>query len=89
MTQRQITHPAGVMPPCASPCARSPKNFHDSRAPHAGGGHAIECSSCDRRTPKAPTFEAALQEWCRLVGAPIRRVEAELTNVSRHVRAIR
>lgn len=89
MTQRQITHPAGVMPPCASPCARTPKHFHDSRAVHAGGGHAIECCACDRRTPKAPTFEAALQDWCRMVGAAPRTAESESHTPSRNVRAIR
>jgi hypothetical protein len=70
MTQHQVTHAANeLLPACL--CGRTPKHFEDRRAARSGGGHCLECHPCDRKTAKHPSFEAALQEWCRLVGVPM------------------
>lgn len=85
MTQRQISHAAGEIPPCGKSAAHTPKHYQDFRAPHAGGGHAIECSACDLRTPKSASFDFALQEWCRLIGV----AKPAASTAARNVRAIR
>jgi hypothetical protein len=74
MTQHQITHAPGEIPACA--CGKAPKHFEDRRAARSGGGHCLECHPCDRKTAKHPSFEAALQEWCRLIGAAVPVINA-------------
>jgi hypothetical protein len=69
VTQRQISHNQSELPACS--CGRTPRHFHDARGPLCGGGELLECSPCDRRTAKHATLDAAVREFCRLVGVPI------------------
>jgi hypothetical protein len=69
MTQRQVSHARGELPTCS--CGRTPRHFHDARAPHAGGGEIVECSPCDQRSGKHPTLDAAVRDFCRRVGVVI------------------
>jgi hypothetical protein len=68
ITQRQIPHAAGELPACARPCSQTPKHYHDSRAPHAGGGHFLECYDCGVRTAGHASLAAAVAEWTDTVG---------------------
>jgi hypothetical protein len=72
MTQHQITHIAGELPPCSG-CRREPKHYHDRRAARVNGGHFLECAPCDRRTGRHPSLKPAIAEWHRINGtAPAR-----------------
>jgi hypothetical protein len=66
MTQRQVTHPAGVLPRCR--CNAEPKHFHDARRASAGGGDFLECPPCDVRTPRFASLDEAILEFHHLVG---------------------
>lgn len=68
MTQYQVHHTADELPVCA--CSRQPKHYLDTRRSSAGGGHFLECSPCDRRTPKRPSFPLASADWVRMVDQP-------------------
>lgn len=70
MTQSQVRHPAGELPSCTVACGREPKHYEDKRAARAGGGHFLECSPCDRRTPKRETLALATADWVRMVDQP-------------------
>jgi hypothetical protein len=71
ITQRQVTHAAGELPSCAPQCGRQPKHYEDRRAAHVNGGHFLECSYCNRSTPRFPTFTLACADWCRQLGTSL------------------
>lgn len=62
MTQRQITHPDGVILPCAG--GHAGHHIQDMRGDAAGGGHFIECEC--RKTARYAALDGALVEWRRL-----------------------
>ena len=62
MTQRQITHPDGVILPCAG--GHAGHHIQDMRNAAAGGGHFIECEC--RKTARYAVLEGAVAEWRRL-----------------------
>lgn len=66
MTQRQVTHPAGVLPRCR--CNGVPRHYRDARRASAGGGEFLECAPCDVRTPRFATLDLAMLEFHRLCG---------------------
>lgn len=61
MTQAQISHDFDL-PACVD--GHSARHMIDMRAPHAGGGHFIECRC--RSTTRLADFDQAFTEWCRL-----------------------
>lgn len=76
MTQRQIPHPLGTFAGCPR-CFAQPRHTFDCRAPHAGGGHMLECCPCDNRTAKHPTLEKADADWRQRNGyAPVSAAQA-------------
>ena len=51
----------GELTPCPGQrCGRQPKHWIDCRG---GGQHLLECSPCQNRTPKFPTFQEAVEAW--------------------------
>lgn len=87
MTQRQVSHVAGEIPPCDKYPSHVPKHYEDKRCAHAGGGHFIECHACGVRTERQPDFSSALQDWCRRMGVPV--PGASRLSPSTVIRAIR
>lgn len=61
MTQKQISHPEGLLNCAAGHRAR---HIHDLRAPAPGGGHLVEC--CCRSTSKKADADAAPAEMRRI-----------------------